>query len=1110
MNSSLKVRWIGEGTPPSGVYEYGAGTQYPTIPRGILARRETTTNWSFEYVYPGAQNANAEYLSTPVWVYSKTNDLSGLTREEKNDIVPDTDDEGNELGKKEGVDETKLYFTLNPETLPSNVGDIEKVTIGDIYLYYYGAEPQETGSINKTPLTQKTAHKGRQREGAAIRNKKAIIQWDANGNITLTEDENGSSIVGIYAMALALNSSTLANAILEFAQGADNKLTFNSFDMFNDEDFAKFYSNKKLGWMCMSAISSESLDDIKDTIKEYYTYYANEVGDSTLPDEIKSIPEDKFHSTGPHKQGAPNGIDTSDELAVPLDFIEHTKKQEEVKKEKLAKLMEAPRDIPKGHRLSKEVTTEGAESGRMYLLGASDDLIESIIMTMRAPEAEIIHAMFDEKDNLRYGNLRAPDPEVVKEILRKYPDHYGDIKRPTAQNVADAVASSIISFAGVLSANGPELTLSPVKGDIPGFVSKNFPFLNEMGTDAEAMMGLVASGIRESFLRALKWTGNPSPTEKKLKARIETEGADNISINLADDSLRNTKAHLFYHLEDTEDFQYAAKTIAERTGKEYDEVVASLTQTLSVNYRTALALKTLDTTSVTLELSGKESKILQSTPFVHGAGIVVGLLSAMNDNTVEMGASIASEGFSEFVTSIFGENISFNADDWFTYTDSEDTDFRISMGMVHYMSPGLPYFMRNKELYVVHNGEELMFKNLSTDRQTEIRDEFASSIMGDALNGMSSDEFLSNYLRKYQEGLLSSSSGAEFGDRKAIKVMEPSDDDVHFSPTEMKNIDARVYGTSLLAQKYMNGLLGIMKDKKIKLTEDSVREILLEKENSLDGMKDEVLEQFNVPEQHRDVIWEAMKDAVKQSREGMVRDILTRNVKTNLARNLEGLAMIPLLCNIASKSENFSIERGMTGYFSNDLDMKGVVDEKPDGMTFLGFTVNADGVTHHIAKEKRTAGFGDILHLRKKEGALLVTTFEIKAAEDSSQKSHVSAITPWMNSLLRLGRDCNEIRISKLRDMNIIYGANSNESEHSGKVKKDGSSRKVRGSDQGSLMKRHSRYSKRRIGIPTSSFQRTAAWNTKGEPTQFSNTPTINLGQILELQSADGRGFASF
>jgi hypothetical protein len=218
--------------------------------------------------------------------------------------------------------------------------------------------------------------------------------------------------------------------------------------------------------------------------------------------------------------------------------------------------------------------------------------------------------------------------------------------------------------------------------------------------------------------------------------------------------------------------------------------------------------------------------------------------------------------------------------------------------------------------------------------------------------------------------------------------------------------------------------------------------------------------------------------------------------------------MIPLLCNLAASGEGFKIDRGMTGYYSHDLDMSELTDDKKD-LSFSGFSVEVGGVKHYIAKENRGAGFGDVVHLRKKNNALLATTFEIKAAQDESQKSHVSAVRPWMNSLLTLGKNSDEIHVSKLRDMNIVYSQTADKSVSDTKFNADGSARKIRNSDTGSSMKRHSRYSKRRIGIPTSGLARATDWSN-GEPTKYGSSPQVNMGTVLELQSSEGRGFASF
>lgn len=1116
MKSNLKVTWIGEGNPPSGIYEYGAGTSNPTIPRGILARRETTTNWSFEYVYAGSQSEMAEYLQTPVWVYRKTNDLSGLSSEEGKYVLPDKDEKGREKGKLEAVDESKLYFAMSPEDIPANADDVEKGTIGDLYLFYYGDHPEEKKSLDGKSVVNAKEHKKRKREGAALKEKRAIITWDSSGNVTLTDDENGSSIVGLYAMARATGADTLAESILEFSYGVDNKLTFNSYDMFDDEDFASFYGNKKFGWMCMSSLGAESIADIKDTMQDYYhTYMEESSAESQLPEAIRTTPEEEWHKEAQSLPApsrptmAVESLDnTTNEIDTP-DVYDILASHKKVMEERMDKLKVNPIDIPVGTRLSKEVSTEGASSGRLYFLGASDSLVESVIMSMPTHLQSVIHAMFDEKDNMRYGQLRSPDPEVVKNIIKENSAAFGGVKRPNAQNVADVVALALVTFNQRLGEQSPELTLSGVPGEFPGIISKNFPFLAEAGTRAEGFMGLLASGLRKGVEKALTLqAGGRSVVTKNILKQLQENPESNL--NLSHDAMTPMVNSGMSYMEDTDEFLYVASQIATDSGKTLEEVKGQLARYIRQNFSNTKALKNLESNSAVLIKGEGEAKILSDVTYISGVGVVLGMLSAMNDNTKEMAASIASEGFSEFVSSIFGDNITFDSDDWFTYKDSEGTDFRISLGMLHYMAPGLPFSMRDGELMIRRNGEDVAFRKQSADTQTEIRDEIARSIMTDALTGMSSDEFLGNYMRKYQDGLINSGE-IDRNDRIEINSMSGDDDEMHFSPEEMKNIDNRVYGAALTAQAYMKDLGAMMTDKKLNLTEDDVREILLERENAIDSMKEEITATFGVPEQHKEVIWEALKDALKQSREGMVKDILTRNVKTNLARNLEALSMIPLMCNIAAKAEDFSLDRGITGYFSHDMDMSGLVDEKPEDLTFSGFSINVNGEKHYIAKENRGAGFGDVLHLRNKNDELLASTFEIKAAQDSSQKSHVSAVTPWMNSLVKLAKGKKGIKLSKLRDMNIIYGSDSNDTKNSKSTKKDGSARQVRGSSQGSMMQRHSRYSKRRIGIPSSSFDRAVEWDhKKEEATKFHSTPVVNINQVLELQSSEGRGFASF
>lgn len=1090
MQNYLKVTWVGDGNPPSNIYEYGAGTENPTIPRGILAHRDTTTNWVFQYVYSGKEEGMENYLSTPIWVYIQPNKVRNS-------------DDGSNIG-----------FAYSPDQIPPGA-QAEKATLGDVYLFYFGSSPEEKGS-NSEQATPK--QKERLREGDALRNKNVAISWDADGNVTLRDAENGEGmpLSKLYALARTAGADGLADSLREFAYTKNKKMSFNSYDLFADDEMASFYRNKKFGFLCMDAFGAEGIHEIKESLTDYYSdFVESDKTESRLPESVRGLSDDAWdkaaESLSPQVRPT-NPVTSLSDLSDAVDY-ETSERAKEIKQEtdrRLAELQETNAKQPEGSRTSKMLTTEGLSSGRAYFLGATDEQVEEAIMSL-PPYAQVaLHEMLAPKGNIRYGNLSSLPAKRVGEIIVEHKDHFGDIKRPNARHIGEFQTLVLMQLGQALVRANPDLTLSSNSQASPSFIRRNFPFSGDLGTETEYMVATLSAAMRKGVVKHLLSTkGGDSVKQQALYEQLKSNPS--MDINLSDKELVGLIKEGINNMVDTSEYGWAKSYLAEKSGKSEEEVSSMLQDYMSKNAKEVERIKSNSLNSGNTG-SATGSPIALKMQEFQDAGVLLGLISAANDNAPEMGISKATKGFDTFMSSMFGDNLDFISEDWFVHTDSQGLKSYLPMGLLHYMAPGLPFYMKDDKLMVIHKGETLDFESQTEEKKREIRDHFASTaiptlvmgtdVNGDYINttlGQSSDEFLVNYLNKYQGEMKSD-------DTKEVKAMTRDDDAIHFTPQNFKDVDSRVYGVALIAEKYMGGLLDVMLDKNIELDEAKVEEMLVLRENSLDDIKSDFLGNMKLDKDtHREAIWEAMKDALKQSRPQMIKDILTRNAKTNLARNLEYLSMIPLIANVAASSNEFSIDRHSTGFHTEELDLNSEFGPLDETISFSGFSLNADGQKHFIAKENRSTGFGDVVHLRKDGNSLLVSPFEIKASRDGEQKSHVSALSPWVNSILGIAKNLDTIKIGKLRDMNIIYEGNKNAVRS---FNKDGSERKARGSSsgEGDTMKKLSRLSKRRVGIPLKGQK--VPPNAK--PKDQKKIHVIALKQLMELGSSEGRGFASF
>lgn len=253
---TLKVSWIGEGQPKSGVTEYGHGTDHPQIPQGVLSQKnKADSNWNFD----SSDLSEDEYLDKSVYIYMK---------------------------------DDKVKYNTDQNKIPADA-EFKKGHFSDVYAMYKNAEPD--AEFHKDDKQQVE----RQKLFAALQNKKIDVgRGRQAGQIELKESSDGLSLLNLYLFAEMIGSKTLKEKLSLFAQRKSKGEFISSYDLFEqNQGLADFYRDSSFGNVVETILRSDSRQDLKDYVWTSALPYMQQTAPSETPLAQTRSVEDKIEQT---------------------------------------------------------------------------------------------------------------------------------------------------------------------------------------------------------------------------------------------------------------------------------------------------------------------------------------------------------------------------------------------------------------------------------------------------------------------------------------------------------------------------------------------------------------------------------------------------------------------------------------------------------------------------------------------------------------------------------------------------------------------------------------------------------------------------------------------
>lgn len=1025
----LKATWNGEGQPPSGVSEYGAGTDNPTIPLGILRqRKDPDSNWSFEYVAQSpSKNEIYAYLSQPVWFYTNQ------------------DGEG--------------FYAERQSQIPPDAKDVKKGKYADLYNLASSTKRAGKGLIasdHDKLETDKTLQK-QQKTIQALRNIRVTLKDPKKAHPSLfdmkktQEPGEGFSVLPLYLMAMKQGNTYLMDK-LEGWITKTGVLQLGSTDLFeNDSEMMRGMQGIKGVSMAEKILSAESWDDLNKVMANYYAF----VAEKNAPPE-KSTPAPVVSNVG---RPLPETLQIPAPLEIPRPIPQETPVV--ALSQKIEFVPARLQDFEVSTDFSRKYSATEIGKGQHYIKNIPDEILEGAFGSL-SPAHQSTLAGF-----MPGFFKRERDPSGKPTggyILVGKPARTFEGNQPLTVGDQALLIEAIASFEVALDKANPEFCISNAATNYSPLFTLKFPYMSQLGKDSEnafaAMQGAFRYSLKQEMMKSPEVYGD-------MLADMEGDMFGSINLTeIKDQSILTRALSNIWQYKTAADaggnilqtpLGVMVSTLVEKTALTEEQIQNTIQGVLKDNLASMKTMK--DRLSPSQGVFGGRSmssagRALGMLVNNHTAGIKLRDPRKQGNTLIQ----VAQDQLGVALEKLLGQRVEVALGDSVTYQPANGGSPRtFSLGLMQYLHNFLPYHLNaSQELIAEVGGVEYNLDKL----EGEERDQIVDTLMQEIENkcniqkneALDSQSAIYNITKKYQEGIyadkvVGKDAVFSFGAKKPLSKLKDVDNIHHNTAALQKATEVASslgnYVFSDLEAFLMKGKMEPDQEALVTggLSKSQVLDsILIRKQNEIMQQSSEIAEAFGVPMEYR-LEFEGILDAsIEAMRENMVRLFEPKGSinSTTFGGISEQLQMlIPVVSAMkyhSERGERMDFQTGARGYFHTGLTFDEIAGDSSDNeksstaffkgsLPMRGFHYKVGDKDSFILKEERPSGFGDLIHIEDSKGDAIAHTFEGKNSRMATdQNPHISQVSPFMRNILKATRNASSVRIGKVSTLQLSYG----------------------------------------------------------------------------------------